>query len=83
MKLLTWLPKPMPIPSIILPKRSMTRLTAEALRAAPTRKLIPPHIILMRRPWLLVMRDAARDVTKPAKYKDEVNAERLWLSYLQ
>jgi len=66
----------MPMPSITRPKISIVRLTAEAFRADPIRKLVPPLMILARRPYFLVMGDAIRDATKPAMYREEVNAAR-------
>ncbi|MCI08006.1 hypothetical protein A2U01_0029076 [Trifolium medium] len=59
------------MPSITRPKISIARLTAEAFRADPMRKLIPPPMILARRPYFLVIGDAIRDATKPAMYREE------------
>ena len=82
-QIITWFPNPIPTPSMIRPNRSIAILAAAAFRVAPTRKLIPPQIILARRPYFLVIGDATKDATRPAKYREEVNAASPWLSYLQ
>lgn len=67
----------MPIPSMILPKMSIPRLIAAAFKAAPIRKLIPPQIILVRRPYILVTGPATTDAAIPARYREEVKAASL------
>jgi hypothetical protein len=54
---------------------SISRSTAAAFRADPMRKLIPPIMILVLRPYFLVTGAATIDATKPEMYKVEVNAE--------
>ena len=80
---ITWLVNPMPKPSKMRPTINIQTCLARPLMRAPARKSIPPKSMDSFRPNLRVTEDATRHDNSAARYKDDVNIVRIWLSYWQ
>lgn len=62
---------------------SMARLTAAALSRVPTRKKTEAACIVGFRPYLVQVLEATKLASSAARYREDVNSWRPWLSYLQ
>lgn len=67
MLVFTWLPNPTPAPRKSLPKMSMARFTAQAVRMTPARKNNDASCMVSFRPYLLQHFDAKRLQTTAAR----------------